>query len=81
MKISVSEHIQHSTCIIEGAWGNIKAWIKSIYALILPVNLILFLSETQFRFTLNKSTNSKKKKNNFKLYDDDELLDKDNYDF
>ena len=77
------------TSIIEGAWGT----IKRIYDAIPGKNFILYLREAEFRFMLSKYSNSEKENkiieifvylynsSDYELYDDDELLDNNNYDY
>ena len=83
----------HSTRIIEGAWGILQNYIKRIYGAIPGKNFILYLREAEFRFMLSKYSNSEKENkiieifkymynsSDYELYDDDELLDNNNYDY
>ena len=83
----------HSTSIIEGAWGTLKSIIKRIYWYIPAVNFILFLLEAEFRFILSKVSHKEKESKiinilsylydtvEYELYDNEELMDNDNYEF
>ena len=83
----------HSTSIIEGAWGTLKSIIKRIYGYIPADNFILFLREAEFRFILSKVTPKEKESKliemlsylydtvEYELYDNEELMDNNNYDF
>lgn len=83
----------HSTSIIEGAWGTIKSIIKRIYGYIPADNFILFLREVEFRFILSKLSPQEKEEKiiemfkylydtvEYELYDNEDLMDNNNYDF
>ena len=83
----------HSTSIIEGAWGTLKGILKRIYGYIPADNFILFLREAEFRFILSKVSHKEKESKiidmlsylydtvEYELYDNEELMDNDNYDY
>ena len=82
----------YSTSIIRGTWGNLKFWIKRIYGVIPDSNLSLYLRDAEIRYMLSKLTIKEKedkiieifkylyKSSEFELYDDNELIDNNNYD-
>lgn len=82
----------HSTSHIEGTWSLLKKEISSIYNIIPKSNYIYYIREAEFRLNINKKSIKEKMKifedilkfvydlTNYEFYDEEELLDFQNYD-
>ena len=82
----------HSTSNIERCWNWIKSEIKFLYRIIPHEHYIFFIRECEYRFNTSKMTNKQKEKNfckilkyvyklnSFNFYNEEELLDFNNYD-
>ena len=83
----------YSTSHIEGIWAWIKSEIKFIYQIIPHTHFKLYNREMEYRFIISNLNNNQKEKhfenllinvyklNNFNFYDEEELLNFNNYNY
>lgn len=83
----------HYTSQIESVWSTLQSYIKRIYNIIPDENFILFLREAEMRYRFRNKSNKDIEiefkeimeylfnSADFELYDLEELINNDNYDF
>lgn len=82
-----------STSNIERVWTYIKGELKGLYKITPHKNFIYFLKEGEYRYITSKMNSEQKEKkikkilkfvynlNNYEFFDEEEILDYNNYDF